>query len=101
MKTFAEIIDSPIPVLLVFYADWHSLSKEIREQTQQIANQWEGKIKILKIDTDKNQEICQALQIDNSPTYFIYKEKEEIWRGNIFLSTEEIEQEIQKIIKTS
>lgn len=98
MKTFEEIIDQPLLVLLVFYADWHSLSKEIKEQTQQIANELEDRIKIFKIDPDKNSEICQALQIDNSPTYFIYKQKQQVWRENKFLSTDELMQQIQKII---
>lgn len=95
MKPFEEIVNQPFLVLLVFFADWHSLSKEIQQQIQQIANQWDGKIKIFKIDTDQNIEICKALQIDNSPTYFIYKQRQEIWRENKFLSTEELSQQIE------
>ena len=49
-----EVLNSDIPVLIDFWADWCQPCKMIAPVVQQIADEYEGKIKVGKLDVDSN-----------------------------------------------
>ena len=68
----AEVIRSPLPVLVDFYADWCGPCKMIEPVIHQLSEQYKGKVKFVKVDTDANQELAQQFGIMSIPTVMFF-----------------------------
>jgi thioredoxin 1 len=78
---FAELIEnSEKPVLVDFYADWcgpcHTMSPVIAE----IAGEFSGKIKVIKVNIDKNPSVSTLYKIMGIPTFILFHKGEIKWR---------------------
>lgn len=82
MSKFGDIISSDVPVLIDFYAHNHQPDMEDKNLSllKDVATGISGKAKVIKIDINKNEELVSALRIKTSPTYFVYKNTEMLWR---------------------
>ena len=69
-----EVLDSDIPVMVDFWADWCQPCKMIAPVVQQIADEYEGRIKIGKLDVDENARMPTALGIRGIPALLIFNE---------------------------
>jgi thioredoxin 1 len=81
MSKFGDIVNSDIPVLIDFHANWDEDSE--RETTtilKLVAAALGDKARVVKIDIDKNETLAMALRIKANPTYIIYKNSEMKWR---------------------
>jgi thioredoxin 1 len=77
---FEELIQSEIPVLIDFYADWCGPCKTLGPIVQQVKNDMGEAIKIVKIDVDANPAVAGKLQVMSIPTMMIYKKGQQLWR---------------------
>ena len=80
MSKFGELIETQVPVLLDFFADWDEASKEMHPVLRDVAAALGDKARVIKIDVEKNQELSEALRVKGLPTLMIYKEGEMKWR---------------------
>jgi thioredoxin 1 len=80
METFQELIHADKPVLVDFYADWCGPCKTMDPIIQQVASQVKGRVRVIKINVDKNQPAAQAYQIMSIPTYILFKNGNVLWR---------------------
>jgi len=80
MANFFDIIKSEIPVLVDFSAEWCGPCKMMPPILKQVKNELGARVRIIKIDVDKNQAIAQKLQVRNVPTLAIYKNGEQKFR---------------------
>lgn len=80
MSSFQNLIQSEIPVLIDFSAEWCGPCKALAPILAQVAKATEGKARIIKIDVDKNPEIASQLAIRGVPTMIIYKKGDQLWR---------------------
>ncbi|MCB4799861.1 thioredoxin family protein [Neotamlana laminarinivorans] len=81
MSKFGELIDVEIPVLLQFYTSWNpDEAKYLHQNLHDVAETLGNKVKVIKIDVDKNQDLAKALRIKTLPTLIIYKHGEMQWR---------------------
>ena len=80
MSKFGELIETKMPVLLDFYAEWDEASKEMHPILRDVAAALGDKARVIKIDVDRNQELAEALRIKGLPTFMIYKNGEMKWR---------------------
>jgi thioredoxin 1 len=80
MSKFGELIDVEIPVLFDFYTEWSEESSAMHPILRDVAAALGDKAKVIKIDVEKNKELCDALRVKGLPTLMIYKDGEMKWR---------------------
>lgn len=80
-KSFSELINSPgMPVLVDFYADWCGPCKTMAPILQQVARDHAGKVKVIKIDVDRNQPVAQQFRVQSIPTLILFHQGKVLWR---------------------
>lgn len=69
----AEVIKSSTPVLVDFWAEWCGPCKMIAPTLEELAKEYDGKLKIGKLDVDNNQAVSLKFGIRSIPTLLIFK----------------------------
>lgn len=70
----AEVIESKLPVLLDFWAVWCGPCQMLAPGLAQVAEEYEGKVKVGKVNVDEQMELAQQFGIMNIPTLVLMKE---------------------------
>ena len=70
----SEVLDSTIPVLVDFYADWCGPCKMVGPIVETLAGEYEGKVKIGKLDVDASGATAQKYRVMSIPTLLIFKD---------------------------
>jgi len=68
------------PVIIDFYATWCGPCQAMAPMLKKLAQAYEGKIKVLKVDVDKNQALAAAARIQSIPTLFFITKDGQIER---------------------
>ncbi|GAB6940096.1 thioredoxin [Isoptericola variabilis] len=68
----AEVLESDVPVLVDFWATWCGPCRMVAPILEELSDEYEGKIKIVKLDTDANQATTMAYGITSIPTLNVY-----------------------------
>jgi thioredoxin len=68
-----EVLKSEIPVLVDFYADWCGPCHTIAPTIEALSNEFEGKVKFVKVDVDANQEVASRYEIMSIPTIMLFE----------------------------
>lgn len=96
-SNFKNIINSDIPVLVDFYADWCGPCKMLAPILSDVKSELGDHVKIVKIDVDKNQAIAAQFQVRGVPTLLLFKNGKQVWRESGVIQKADLIQ----IIKTS
>lgn len=80
IETFGSIINGETPVLVDFFAEWCGPCKMMPPILQQVHTQLGDKVRIIKIDVDKNQQLAAELNVSSVPTLAIFHKGEIKWR---------------------
>ena len=79
-KTFQELIEGDTPVLVDFFAEWCGPCKMMQPILEDTAKQLGGKVKILKVDVDRNPLAASRFQVRGVPTLVLFSKGEVVWR---------------------
>ena len=80
MEKFNDLITSNIPVLVDFYAEWCGPCKMMKPILEDVKAMKGEKVRVVKVDVDKHQELAAYYQIQSVPTLMIFKDGKQLWR---------------------
>ena len=75
-----EVLKSDVPVLVDFWAPWCMPCRMIAPTIEKIADEYDGKVKVGKLNTDENQQKAFEYQIQGIPSLLLYKNGEVVDR---------------------
>ena len=68
-----EVLNSEIPVLVDFYADWCGPCKMMAPIVESLAESFDGKVKVGKLNIDEEMDIAQKYRVMSIPTFIVFK----------------------------
>jgi thioredoxin 1 len=68
-----EVLESPLPVLLDFWAGWCNPCRMIAPSIEQLAAAYDGRVRVGKVDVDAEAELAGRFNIISIPTLIVFK----------------------------
>ncbi|MBW2143570.1 MAG: thioredoxin [Deltaproteobacteria bacterium] len=93
-----EIINSDMPVMVDFWAEWCGPCKMVGPVVEELAQEYEGKIKIVKMDVDKNRQTPVRFGIRNIPTLIMFKGGEVVQTIVGAQTKNQLDEELKKLL---
>jgi len=80
METFSKILKDEKPVLVDFFAEWCGPCKTMAPELKKFADTHKEKVRVLKVDIDKNRATAEQFSIQGVPTLMLFKNGKVLWR---------------------
>lgn len=93
-KSFDQLVNQEVPVLVDFYADWCGPCKSMAPILKQLKSDLKDAISIIKINVDTNQRLAAKYQVQGVPTFMVFKKGKQIWRQSGMQTVAQLKQAI-------
>ena len=97
----SNVLKSEKPVLVDFWAEWCGPCRMVGPALEQLSETMNGKVKIVKLNVDENQEIAMKYGIKSIPSLVLFKEGREIGRTVGAASRETYQRFVEKFISNA
>jgi len=94
-----EVLKSEMPVLVDFWAEWCGPCRMQAPIIEKLAKEYEGKVKVGKLEVDQNPETAQKFQVMSIPTLIIFKNGESAWQGVGLQQEKALKEQVDNIVK--
>ncbi|MFC1809708.1 thioredoxin [Candidatus Omnitrophota bacterium] len=91
-----EVLEAELPVLVDFFADWCGPCKMIGPSIEELANEYDGKMKICKLNIDEGQDLAAQFNVMTIPTLIFFKGGQKVDQIVGALPKPQLEEAIQK-----
>ncbi len=94
-----EVLNAELPVLADFWAAWCAPCRMIAPIVEELARDYEGRLKVAKIDVDENPELANRYAVQSIPTLAVFKEGQVVSRIVGFAPKAELTRHIETALK--
>lgn len=91
-----EVLKSEVPVLVDFWASWCGPCKMFSPTIEQIADEYEGKVKVCKVNIDEEPQIAETYKIMSIPTIVLFKGGEAVKSSAGVINKQKVEEFIKE-----
>jgi thioredoxin 1 len=96
--TFSEIINGNLPVLVDFHATWCGPCQLLKPVLENTAVSWKDRLRIIKIDVDKNESAANAYKVQGVPTLILFHNGKILWRQSGFMNETQLNTKLEQFI---
>jgi thioredoxin 1 len=97
-ESFKDIIQSERPVLIDFSAEWCGPCQMLAPELKKLSSMVDDRVRILKIDVDKNPQAAQALKVMGVPTLMVYRNGKLEWRASGYHTADQLLSVLQPLL---
>ncbi len=96
-----QVLQAEQPVLVDFWAEWCAPCRMIAPIVEELASEYDGKLKVVKVDVDENPGVANRHGIMSIPTLGIFKGGEMVDRLVGYMPKPELKKRLEKILTTA
>ena len=90
-----DVLDAGLPVLVDFWAPWCGPCRAVAPMLEELDDEMSGRLKIVKVNIDENQQVAGALGVRSIPTLVLFKDGKAVEGAIGALSKAEVEQLVE------
>lgn len=94
-----EVMDSPLPVMVLFYARWCSKCAMVRPCAEELAKRFQAQYKFCEVEIDESEALAQSYGVDLVPAFLFFKNGQLLTSFSGLIDTDILEARLHKIFR--